>query len=47
MDAKFKGKSLDLALESAHCLTKRSIWEKFNEDRLKGLGDMEWTRIEG
>ena len=47
MDAKFKCKSPDLDLESTHCLTKRSIWEKLNEDPLKGLGDMEWTRIEG
>ena len=40
MDAKFKGKSPDLDLESAHCLTKGSIWEKFNEDRLNGLMEL-------
>ena len=29
---------------SAHYLTKRNIWVKFNENRLKGSGDMEGTR---
>ena len=29
---------------SAHCLTKKYIWVKFNENRLKGSGDMEQTR---
>ena len=29
---------------SAHYLTKRNIWVKMNENRLKGSGDMELTR---
>ena len=29
---------------SAHRLAERNIWVKFNENRLKGSGDMEWTR---
>ena len=29
---------------SAHCLTKRSIWVKFDENRHRGSGDMEQTR---
>ena len=33
-----------LVIGSAHRLTERNIWVKFNE---KGSGDMEWTRIEG
>ena len=32
---------------SAHRFTKRNIFVKFNENRSKGLGDMEWTGIEG
>ena len=29
---------------SAHRLTERSIWVKFNENRPEGSGDMERTR---
>ena len=29
---------------SAHCLTERNIWVKFNVNRPKGSGDMERTR---
>ena len=29
---------------SAHYHIKRKIWVKLNENRLKGSGDMEWTR---
>ena len=29
---------------SANYLTKKNIWVKFNENRLKGSGDMERTR---
>ena len=25
----------------AHCLTERNIWEKFNENRTMGSGDIE------
>ena len=34
---------------SAHCLIKRNIWMKCNETTCSsnGLGDMEWTQIEG
>ena len=40
---------LDLCLPSrvigsAYCLTERDIWVKFNENHLKGSGDMERTR---
>ena len=31
-------------MSSAHCLTERNIWVKFNENRSKGFGDMEWAR---
>ena len=31
-------------MNSAHCLTERNIWVKFNENRPKGSGDMERTR---
>ena len=31
-------------IDSAHYLTKRNIWVKFNENRLNGSGDMERTR---
>ena len=30
---------------SAHCLTKRNILVKFNENRSKGSGDMERTQV--
>ena len=33
-----------LAMCSAHCLNLRNIWVKFDENRLKGSGDMERTR---
>ena len=33
-----------LSQSSAHCLTKRNIRVKFNENRSKGSGDMERTR---
>ena len=29
---------------SADLLTEWNIWVKFNENRQKGSGDMEWTR---
>ena len=29
---------------SAHRLTERNIWVKFNENQFKGSGDMEMTR---
>ena len=29
---------------SAHHLTERNVWVKFNENRCKGSGDMEQTR---
>ena len=29
---------------SAHGLTERNIWVKFNENRWRGSGDMEWTQ---
>ena len=32
---------------SAHPLTKKNIWVKSNENRSKGLGDLERTQIEG
>ena len=31
-------------IDSAHCLTERNIWVKFNENHLKVTGDMERTR---
>ena len=53
-DTQFKGNFTDLDHEfsnwdicSAHRLTKRNICVKFNENRSKGYGDMERTRIEG
>ena len=29
---------------SAHCLTERNIWVKFNENHTKSSGDMERTQ---
>ena len=31
-------------MHSAHCLTERNVWVKFNENRSKASGGMERTK---
>ena len=57
-DTKFKDKSHDIevtltlslydwVIGFAHHITERIIWVKFNENRSKGLGDVEWKQNGG